>query len=59
MRIITHTCPACGTVVAANELEDKRVLKCPGLDCPEVLDFTQLPEEAQEYYLDNRDQYQI
>ncbi|MDZ7746863.1 MAG: hypothetical protein U5K28_10245 [Halobacteriales archaeon] len=39
MRIITHTCPACGTVVAANELEDNRVMKCPGLGCEEVLEF--------------------
>ena len=59
MRIITHTCPTCGTVVAANELEDNRVMKCPGLDCQEVLGFENLSEDARDYFLDNRDQYQI
>jgi len=59
MRIITHTCPTCGTVVAANELEDNRVMKCPGLDCQEVLRFEDLPEGAREHFLDNREQYQI
>ena len=59
MRIITHTCPACGTVVAANELENNRVMKCPGLGCQEVLRFENLPEDAREHFLDNRNQYQI
>jgi len=59
MRIITHTCPACGTIVAANELEDSRVMKCPGLDCEEVLRFTDLPEGARNHFLENREQYQI
>ncbi len=59
MRIITLTCPTCGTVVAANELEDNRVMKCPGLDCQEVFRFEDLPEDAQEYFLKNRDHYQI
>lgn len=59
MRIITHTCPACGTVVAANELEKKRVMKCPGLGCQEVLRFEDLSEDAREHFLDNRDRYQI
>ena len=59
MRIITHTCPACGTIVAANELEDNRVMKCSGLDCEEVLRFTDLPEDARGYFLENREQYQI
>jgi hypothetical protein len=58
MRIITHTCPTCSTVVAANELEDNRVMKCPGLDCQEVLRFEDLPEDAREHFLDKRDQYQ-
>ena len=43
MRIITHSCPACGTVVAANELESNRVMKCPGLGCQEALRFEDLP----------------
>lgn len=59
MRIITHICPVCGTVVAANELEDKRVMKCPGLGCQEPLHFNDLPKEAREYFLENREQYQI
>ena len=59
MRIITHTCPTCGTVVAANELEDNRMMKCPGLDCQEVLRFEDLPENARDHFLDNWAQYQI
>jgi hypothetical protein len=59
MRIITHTCPACGTIVAANELEANRVMKCPGLGCQEVLRFEALPEDAREHFLENRDRYQL
>ncbi|CDK39322.1 hypothetical protein [Halorubrum sp. AJ67] len=59
MRIITHTCPACGTIVAANELEGNRVMKCPGLGCQEVLEFDDLPQDARDHFLDNRERYQI
>ena len=59
MRIITHTCSPCGTIVAANELEDNRVMKCPGLDCEEVLRFTDLPEEVRDHFLKHREQYRI
>lgn len=59
MRIITHSCPVCGTVVAANELEDSRVMKCPGLGCQEVLQFEDLPADAREHFLENRESYQI
>ena len=59
MRIITHACPACGTVVAANELESDRVMKCPGLDCEEVLRFENLAKEEREYFIENREQYQM
>lgn len=59
MRIITHTCPDCGTIVAANELEDRRVMKCPGLDCEAVIRFEALPAEAREHFLENRDQYRL
>lgn len=59
MRIHTLTCVECGTVVAANELERKRVLKCPGLDCDEVLRFDDLPGEAQEHLLDHPEAYGI
>lgn len=59
MRIITHTCPDCGTVVAANRLEATRVMKCPGLDCEAVLRFEDLPEADREYFLENRDRYGV
>jgi hypothetical protein len=59
MRIITHTCPSCRTIIAANELEDSRVMKCPGVECQEVLAFEDLPEEARDYFLEHRDQYQL
>ncbi|MEF8825721.1 MAG: hypothetical protein V5A27_05175 [Halapricum sp.] len=59
MRIITHSCPDCGTVVAANELETHRVMKCPGLDCETVLRFDDLPADAREYLLDNLGRYQL
>jgi endogenous inhibitor of DNA gyrase (YacG/DUF329 family) len=59
MRIITHACPNCGTIVSANELEDKRVFKCPRIDCDEVLSFDDLTEEEREFFIENRAQYQI
>ena len=59
MRIITHACPTCGTVVAANELESRRVMKCPGLGCGEVLRFEDLDDEEREHFLENREQYRI
>ena len=59
MRIITLTCDNCGTVVAANELEDRRVMKCPGLNCESVLKFHDLTDEEREHFLENRNQYQI
>jgi len=59
MRIITHTCPGCGTVVAANELKSSRVMKCPGLGCEAVLRFEDLPDSDREHFLDNREQYRM
>jgi hypothetical protein len=59
MRIITHTCPTCGTIVSANELEANRVMKCPGLNCDEVLRFEDLPEDDRTHYLENEAQYQL
>ncbi|QCC51738.1 hypothetical protein [Halapricum salinum] len=59
MRVITHSCPECGTVVAANELEANRVMKCPGLECEAVLRFDDLDLEAREHFVDHREQYQI
>jgi len=59
MRIITLTCPSCGTVTAANELEDNRVMKCSGLDCQQILRFDDLPESDCEHFLEKYEQYQI
>lgn len=59
MRIITHSCPDCGTVVAANELEERRVMKCPGLGCAAVLRFEDLPGSAREHFLEHRDKYRL
>ncbi|NHN65764.1 hypothetical protein G9463_21220 [Haloarcula sp. JP-Z28] len=59
MRIITHTCTECGTIVSANEIESNRVMKCPGLGCENVLKFEELPAEEQQHFLENKDQYEI
>lgn len=59
MRIITHTCPNCGTIVAANVLERERIMKCPRQGCSEVLSFEDLPDEEQEYFTENREQYEL
>jgi hypothetical protein len=59
MRIITHTCETCGTIVSANELESNRVMKCPGLDCESVLRFNDLSDEEQEFFVDHADQYKL
>jgi uncharacterized paraquat-inducible protein A len=59
MRIITYSCPDCGTVVSANELEANRVMKCPGLGCEAVLRFEDLPGADREHFLENRDRYRI
>lgn len=59
MRVITLECPDCGTVIAANELESNRVMKCSGLSCQEILCFDDLPEEAREHFLEHRGRYQL
>lgn len=59
MKIITYTCQDCGTVVAANELESRRVMKCPGINCEKVLRFDDLPQDEQEFFVEHREQYQI
>jgi len=59
MRIITHTCVQCGTVVSANELESNRVMKCPGLDCDNVLRFADLPSEERQFFLEHVEQYEL
>lgn len=59
MKVFTLTCQSCGTIVAANELERRRVMHCPGLDCEATLRFTDLPEEARSAFLDERDRYRM
>lgn len=59
MRVITLTCPNCGTVVAANELEERRILKCPGLNCDEVLRFEDLSDEERKHFLENKEKYEL
>lgn len=59
MRIITLSCPDCGTIVAANELESRRVMKCPGLGCQTVLRFEELPEADRNHFLANRQRYRM
>ena len=43
MRIITHTCPDCGTIVAGNVLYQQQTMQCVGLGCDEILSFEELP----------------
>jgi phage FluMu protein Com len=59
MRIVTLACRECGTVVAANELEANRRMKCPGLGCETVLEFEQIPEDDREYFLEHREEYGV
>lgn len=59
MRVITLECPDCGTVVAVNELEDNRIMKCPGNDCESVLRFDDLSEDDRSFYLENKEQYRL
>jgi hypothetical protein len=59
MRIITHTCPNCGTIVAGNVLEDNRVMKCPGRGCETVLRFEDLPESNRQYIEENPESFRI
>jgi hypothetical protein len=59
LRIITHRCENCGTIVAGNVLEANRTLKCPGLDCPRVHEFEELPEQDREYLLNQTETYSV
>lgn len=56
-RIITLSCPDCGTVVAGNVLEDHREMKCPGRECEAVLRFSYLDEDEQQHILEHRQRY--
>ncbi|MCU4800373.1 hypothetical protein OB920_08335 [Halobacteria archaeon HArc-gm2] len=59
MKIFTLTCDRCGTIVAANELEQRRVMKCPGLNCQSVLQFEDLAADEREHFFENRNEYSI
>lgn len=59
MRIITTSCPDCSTVVTANVLESNRVMKCPGLNCENVLRFDDLDEADRADFLEHKEQYEI
>jgi len=48
MRIVTLTCPNCGTIVAGNVLERERVMNCPRITCDETLAFGDLSEADRE-----------
>lgn len=59
MRVVTLTCPECRTVVAANVLEERRVMECPGPDCDRRLRFDDLDEDDRRHFLEYRDQYRM
>lgn len=59
MKIITLTCPDCGTVVADNVLERERVLKCPGIDCERELRYQDLPTSDRQYIEDNLHKFRM
>jgi hypothetical protein len=59
MRIITLTCRDCGTIVAANELEQQRIRKCPRFDCDTILRFDNLPADARQHILENAERYKL
>lgn len=59
MRIITHTCPDCGTVIAANVLESEQVTSCPRYDCKAILRFTDLSADEQAFVREHSDRYQM
>ena len=59
MRIITLTCRDCKTIVAANELEQQRIMKCPRFDCDTILRFDDLPVEAKQHILENVERYKL
>lgn len=59
MRIITTTCPNCGTVVAGNVLELERVMTCPGFDCETTVSFQDLSESDRQHLEQFRDRYRM
>ena len=59
MRIVTITCPDCGTIVAGNVLEEHRVVKCQRATCENVLRFDDLPETDRGHILENKERYRL
>ncbi|QGX96478.1 hypothetical protein EI982_17680 [Haloplanus rallus] len=59
LRIITHRCDRCGTIVGGNVLERNRTLKCPGLNCSRVHEFRELPADDREYLTSQTETYSI
>lgn len=59
MRIITTTCPECGTITAGNVLEQHRVYKCPHINCEHVLRFEDLSESERQHLSENKTQYRL
>ncbi len=59
MQIITYTCPECGTIIAANVLESERIMKCPKAGCSNIVRFTDLTDEEQEYVVENKEEFEL
>jgi len=59
VKIITHSCPECGTIVAGNVLERRRDLKCPNIECSNVLRFSDLPKSEQQHIENHREEYTL
>lgn len=59
MRIITHTCETCGSIVAGNVLEKYGHVTCPGVDCEEIIRFDDLSEDDQKYLIENSEKYSM
>lgn len=59
MDIVTRECPNCGTIVADNVLQRRRVLDCPRLGCEHVFRFDQLTPEERSTVLENTERYEL
>lgn len=59
VKIITTTCPDCGTLVAGNVLETRRELRCPGLQCDQILRFEDLSPEDQQHLIEHSERYRM
>jgi hypothetical protein len=59
MRLITLTCPNCGTIVSGNVLERRREVTCFGLDCRTKLRFDDLPRADRDHLLERPSEYRV